>query len=126
MRTQNRKRGTMRPALWVAAYNAVLLLLFIFGAITQVSWEGFGFIPLFALTLPWSWLLTWLLSHTQIDNLAAWGSGLSATLLINFVLFNLASAAVNSYLFYILLKWVRKRADEIEQWEQARWHRYEP
>src|ERR1035438_1105866 len=54
------------PAIFVGLYNILLLLLFIFGMLTQISSEGFGFLPVLALTLPWSWLIGWVFNQTGV------------------------------------------------------------
>ena len=102
------------PVFFVGLYNILLLLLFLLGIVTQVSSEGFGFLPLLALTLPWSGLGMWLLiSFTGLSEHNFSGSGFDPTLLVNFIIFNVLAGPANSYILYSLLKRrQRKRAEE--------------
>jgi len=109
------------PALFVGLYNILLLLLFLLGMTTQRSLEGFGFLPLLALTLPWSRLLEWLFDYAGISNLG--GNGLAGTLLMNFVTYNVLAGPANSCILYFLLKRRQRKASEDEVWEQARRNR---
>ena len=81
---------------------------------TQASWEGFGFLPLWALTLPWSGIAVWWFSsHSGLANHNFAGSGINPTFLINFIVFNLLAGSANSGILYVLLKrWKGKRAEE--------------
>ena len=100
-----KSKGWIRPpAIYVAVYLLVLLLLFLFGMIeSRVDSEGMGFLPLFALTTPWSWLLmgTW--------DFAIWGRGSHGGYMAIFVTCNIISGLTNSYLFYLLTSWRKKR-----------------
>ena len=122
---QNIERASTRRrlAIWIGAYNLILFLAFVFGALTQVSSEGFGFLPLFAFTLPWSWPVMFIFGHASIWNLRIWGTGLSGTLVIHFVALNLLCGTANSWVLYQVLRWREKRRAEIRDWEDARWHR---
>ncbi len=111
------------PAIFVGIYMFILLLLFIFGMVTQVDSEGFGFFPLLALTTPWSWLLLWVFSHTGIADSPFWGAGLQGTFLFYFVACNFLSGVANSYILYALLKRRLKKVVGDEAWERARRNR---
>lgn len=111
------------PAILVAIYNLVLLLLFLLGMMTQVDWEGFGFFPLLALTTPWSWLLLWIFNQTGIADSPFLGGGLQGTFLFYFVACNIFSGIGNSYIIYALLKRRRKKIASDEAWERARHNR---
>jgi hypothetical protein len=106
------------PAVWVGAYNFTLLLLFIFGAVTQVSWEGFGFLPLLALTLPLSCLFMWLIERVGVSGLGHWGSGLTGTLLLTFSICNEFSGLTNSSILYVLLRGRQRKTGESEAWKR--------
>ena len=54
IRASRCREGPPLPAFYVALYNVFLLLLFVLGMMTQISLEGWGFVPLIALTLPFS------------------------------------------------------------------------
>ena len=108
------------PLIFVGLYNILMLLLYLLGMMTQVSSEGFGFLPLLTLTLPWSRLIEWVFDYTGISNLRVWGSGFAGTLLINFVTYNVLAGPANSYILYFLLKRRRRKMTEDEAWEQAR------
>lgn len=118
---QERKRQW--HAILVGTYNIVLLLLFLFGMLTQVSWEGFGFFPLFALTTPWSWLLIWLSVRTGFLDTGIVGTGLAGTFLWVFVSCNVLAGSANSVILYLLLRRRQKKLAEDEAWEHARWNR---
>lgn len=115
-----RKAEKPWPALFVGLYNILLLLLFLFGMMTQVTSEGFGFLPLLALTLPWSRLLEWLFDYMGISDLSLWGNGFAGTLLINFITYNVLAGPANSCIIYFLLKRRQRKVAEDEAWEQAR------
>lgn len=119
-----RKNERPWPSIIVGIYNIVLLFLFLFGMVTQVRSEGFGFVPLLVLTLPWGALAMWLLASVvglSSHNFA--GSGYDPTLVINFVVFNLLAGPANSFILYFVLKRRQKKAAEDEAWEQARRNR---
>lgn len=91
--------------MWATTYFFVLLLLFLLGAMeSQVDSEGMGFLPLFVLTSPWSWLLmaTW--------DLPMWRSGPIGGNVAIFVTCNLISGALNGYILYRFIQWRQKRA----------------
>jgi hypothetical protein len=98
---------------FVGLYNIVLLLLYLFGMATQVSLEGFGFLPLLTLTLPWSRLIEWLFDQTGVSDLGIWGNGLGGTLFINFITYNVLAGSANSCILYFLLK--RRQKKQAEQ-----------
>ena len=106
IRASRRKELKPWPAIFVGLYNILLLLLYLLGMTTQISWEGFGFLPLLALTLPWSWLLEWLISSfAGAGPLHSFsGSSFEATLFINFVICNAMAGSANSLMLYFLLK----------------------
>jgi hypothetical protein len=119
--TQERKK--FWPAILVGIYNALLLLLFLFGVLTQVRWEGFGFVPLFVFTTPWSWLIVWFsISSGFVDNGLA-GTGLPGTFLWTFINCNILAASANSAILYLLLRRRERKSVEDEAWEQARHNR---
>ncbi|MFZ0731013.1 MAG: hypothetical protein WAM79_01690 [Candidatus Sulfotelmatobacter sp.] len=122
-RAFRRKDEKPWPEFFVGLYNIVLLLLYLFGMATQVSSEGFGFVPLLALTLPWSRLIEWLFDQTGVSGLGFWGSGLSGTFFINFITYNVLAGSANSFILYFLLKRRRRKVAEDEAWEQARRNR---
>ncbi len=105
------------PAFWVGSYNVALLFLYFLGMFTQTRWEGFGFLPLVAFTLPTS-LSAGILSSWAgglIGSGASFrfpGSSLEATLLINFMLFNVAYGSINSCILYFTLKIVESRREK--------------
>jgi hypothetical protein len=123
IRAFRRKGARPWPAFFVAIYNIVLLLLFLFGVLTQVSWEGFGFFPLMVLTTPWSWPLIWLSNHSGLLDAGFFGTGLEGTFLWYFVCCDILAASANSAILYLLLKRRQKRLAEDEAWEQARRNR---
>lgn len=91
--------GIRPPRFWAKIYVAVVLFLFLLGALENiVDSEGMGFLPLIILTAPWSWLLmpTW--------DLPIWGSRLLSRELMVFVTCCGLSGTANSYLLYILLR----------------------
>ena len=108
------------PAFFVGIYNILLLLLFLFGMITQVGWEGFGFFPLVALTLPWSWILDGLLTQIPVADINFFGGGLLDNLSTIFIIHNVLAASANSCILYFLVKRHQKKAAADEAWEQAR------
>jgi hypothetical protein len=98
------------PAICVGLYNVLLLLLYLLGMVTQASSEGFGFLPLLVLTLPWSGLAVWwFASQSGLSDHNFAGSGFDPTLLINFVIFNVLAGPANSCLLYFLLKRRQRR-----------------
>jgi hypothetical protein len=106
-----------RAAKWVGVYNVVLLFLYFFGVSTQMSFEGFGFFPLMALTLPWSAPAIWFANHTDLFQVRSFLSGLDATFLSIFAMFNVFAGSINSCILYLLLKRrERKRAAEARYW----------
>lgn len=111
------------PTLFVGIYNILLLLLFLVGMMTEASWEGFGFLPLWALTLPWSGIAVWFSSHSGLADHNFAGSGFNPTYLINFIFFNLLAGPANSCILYLFLKRRQRRVAEDEAWEQARRNR---
>jgi hypothetical protein len=123
-RAFRRKDEKPWPVFFVGLYNIVLLLLYQFGMMTQVGWEGFGFFPLLVLTLPWSGLTMWLLAnHTGLLDHNYAGSSYDPTLLANFIIFNVLSGPANSCILYFLLKRRQRKVAEDEAWEQARRNR---
>lgn len=122
-RAFRRKDEKPWPAFFVGLYNIVLLLLYLFGMLTQVSSEGFGFFPLLTLTLPWSRLIEWLFDQTGVSDLGFWGNGLGGTLFINFITYNVLAGPANSCILYFLLKRRQRKVAENEAWEQARHNR---
>jgi hypothetical protein len=105
------RRSTERswPAIYVGLYNIVLLLLYLLGAMTQIRFEGWGFLPLIGLTLPWSLCMGIL--APMIDHVLRIGasfrfpgSSFEATLFIHFVFFNVLCGSVNSCILYALLR----------------------
>lgn len=122
-RSIRRKGKRPWPVISVAVYEILLLLAFLFGTLTQVSSEGFGYLPLLAITTPWSWLSLWLLSSiSSIDRIFS-GIGLSETFLINFFLFVGLCGSVNSCLLFLLLRQRQRKQEEDDAWESARWNR---
>lgn len=115
---QQRKKSW--PAILVGIYNALLLLLFLFGAMTQVSLEGYGFLPLFVLTSPWSWIIVWLCSKVDFLDSNFLEAGLGNTFVIIFLACNVLSGSANSCIFYSLLRRRQRKLAEDEAWEQAR------
>jgi len=111
------------PAIVAGLYNILLLILYLFGMRTQISWEGFGFLPLLALTLPWSRLIEWLFEYTGIYDLSFWGTGFVGTLLIYFITYYVLAGSVNSFIIYYLLKRRHRKVAEDEAWDQARRNR---
>lgn len=111
------------PTFIVGVYNVLLMFLFLFGMATQVSSEGFGFLPLIALTLPWSLPLDWLGTHFVATDINLFGGGLIDTFFSIFVVHNVLAAAANSCILYLLLKRREKKQAEDEAWEQARRNR---
>ena len=109
------------PTFFVGIYNILLLLLYLLGMMSQVSSEGFGFLPLMALTLPWSGLaMWWFASHSGLSDHNFSASSFDPTLLINFLIFNVLAGPANSYILYFLLKRRQKKVAEDEAWEQAK------
>jgi hypothetical protein len=108
------------PAICVGIYNIALLVLYLFGMMTQVSSEGFGFLPLFALATPWSWLLVWFFVQIEVHYSSFLGTGLEGTSLSIFIACNILAASANSTILYLLLKRREKKRDEDEAWERAR------
>lgn len=105
------RRSTERPwpAIYVGLYNIVLLLLYLLGAMTQIHFEGWGFLPLIGLTLPWSLcmgVLAPMIDHVLGigANFRFPGSSFEATLFIHFVFFNVLCGSVNSCILYALLR----------------------
>jgi uncharacterized membrane protein HdeD (DUF308 family) len=111
------------PAFFVGLYNILLLLLYLLGMMTQANSEGFGFLPLLALTLPWSRLIEWTFDYTGIYDLCIWGSGFAGTLLINFTTYNVLAGPANSIILYYLLRRRQRKVAEDEAWEQTRRNR---
>jgi hypothetical protein len=111
------------PSFFVGIYNILLLLLFLFGMTTQRELEGFGFLPLMALTLPWSGLLDWVLTHSDIADKNLLGGGLADTFFCILIIHNVLAASANSFILYFFLKRRRKKQAEDDAWEQARWNR---
>lgn len=123
IRAFRRKDEKQWPALFVGIYNILLLLLFIFGMMTQESSEGFGFLPLVALTLPWSWLLGWSLTRLGLADISLFGGGLADTFFGILMIHNVLAASANSVLLYFILKRRQKKRAEDEAWERTRWNR---
>lgn len=105
------RRSTERswPAIYVGLYNIVLLLLYLLGAMTQIRLEGWGFLPLIGLTLPWSLcmgIFAPLIDHVlgAGANFRFSGSSFEATLLIHFIFFNVLCGSLNSCILYALLR----------------------
>jgi hypothetical protein len=111
------------PAFFVGIYCVVLLLLFLFGIITQVESEGFGFLPLMALTTPWSWLIPWLLKCTNVLDSGSLGNNILAGQTLFYSAIFVLPGAANSCILYYLLKRSQKKTAEDEAWKQARWNR---
>jgi hypothetical protein len=108
-RAFHRKDEKPWPVFFVGLYNIVLLLLFLLGAMTQINLEGWGFLPLIGLTLPWSLcmgILAPLIDHVLGvgANFRFPGSSFEATLLIHFIFFNVLCGSVNSCILYALLR----------------------
>jgi hypothetical protein len=122
-RAFRRKNVRPWPAFFVGIYNIVLLLLFLFGMLTQVTWEGFSFFPLMALTAPWSWLLIWLSVRAGLLDTGIVGTGLAGSFLWIFISCNILAASANSGILYFLLKRRQRKLAEDEAWEQARRNR---
>lgn len=120
VRAFRRKDEKRWPVFCVGTYNILLLFLYLFGMFTQVSWEGFGFFPLIAFTLPWSWLLDSLFTHLGIAEINFFGGGLADTFFDIFLIHNVLAASANSCILYFLLKRRQKKHSEDEAWEQAR------
>jgi hypothetical protein len=110
------------PALFVGTYIVLLLVLYLFAVLTQVSSEGFGSFPLLVFTTPWSWIAVWLLNTTGVFDSRVLGSGLTETFMFNTVVFVLPGVA-NSFILYFLVKRHQRIAAEDEAWEQARRNR---
>jgi hypothetical protein len=111
------------PAFFVGMYNIVLLILFLFGIFTQERSEGFGFVPLFAFTTPWSWLIVWFsISSGLVDNVLT-GTGLPGTFLWTFINCNILAASANSASLYLVLRRRQRKSAEDEAWERARRNR---
>jgi hypothetical protein len=123
IRAFRRKGEKPWPLFFVGLYNIVLLLLYLFGMMTQVSWEGLGFFPLFALTSPWSWLIGWISDRTGTLDSSFLGSGLEGTFLGIFLACNVLAASANSCILYFLFKRRQRKLAEDEAWEQARRNR---
>jgi hypothetical protein len=92
---ENGAFGKQLVLRWVGGYNIVLLLFCLLRMMTQVQWEGFGLLPLMAVTLPWSPCVG--LLAPSIDKLFDVdgsfrfpGSSLEATLLIQFAFFQVS------------------------------------
>jgi hypothetical protein len=123
-RAFRRKGEKPWPVFFVGLYNILLLILFLFGMMTDVDSEGFGFIPLLLLTLPWGGLAIWFLAnHTGLAHHNFAGIGFDPTLLINFIIFNVLAGPANSGILYFLLKRRQRKVAEDEAWEQARRNR---
>ncbi|MGC1461250.1 MAG: hypothetical protein WA802_03560 [Terracidiphilus sp.] len=122
-RAFRRKRQMPWPAFYVGLYNILLLLLYLFGMITEVGSEGFGFFPLFALATPWSWLILWLSTQIEVHDHNFLGTGLVGTFLTIFIACNIVAASVNSSILYLMLKHRQRKQAEDEEWEQARRNR---
>ncbi len=124
IRAFRRKGAKPWPAFFVGLYNIVLMLLYLFGMMTDVSSDGFGFFPLLFLTLPWSGLAAWFLAnHTGLAHHNFAGSGFDPTLLINFIVFNVVAGPANSCILYFLLKRRQRKLAEDEAWGRARRNR---
>jgi hypothetical protein len=95
------------PAIVVGIYNILLLLLYVFGDLTQVTSEGFGFLPLMALTLPLSFCTgsvgRWVNSFL--------GAPFTVTLVFPFVFLNVLCGATNSCVLILLLRRWQGRRD---------------
>lgn len=119
------RRQSEKPwsAFFTGAYNILLLLLFLLGMFTQVDSEGFGFFPLMALTLPWSWLFDWSVTHSGLSDINFVGGGLADTFFFFFIILNVLAASANSCIIYFLLKRRQKKLAEDAAWEQARRNR---
>lgn len=109
IRLSRRPKDSPQPAIYVGIYNVILLLLFFLGMMTQIKLEGWGFVPLIVLTLPFSLCMGFfapLMDHVLGTgaNFRFPGSSFEATLLIHFVFFNVLCGAVNSCILYALLK----------------------
>jgi hypothetical protein len=110
------------PAFFVGIYSILMLLLFLFGMMTQVDSEGFGFLPLMVLTTPWSWIAGWLLKSTNAFSTGLLGGNLMGPIFFNLVTF-LVPALANSCILYSLLKRREEKLVEDGAWEQARRNR---
>ncbi len=110
------------PTLLVGAYDILLLLSVLFGIATQVRSEGFGFVPLLVLTMPWSWLAGWVVKSTGAWDSSFLTGNFAGLLFINSTIFVLPGA-VNSWILYVLLKRHQRKVAEDEAWEQARRNR---
>ena len=119
--TQERKKSW--PAILIGIYNALLLLLFLVGAMTQVASEGYGFLPLFGLTSPWSWIIVWFCSKVDFLDSNFLEAGLGGTFVAIFLACNVLSGSANSCIFYFLLKHRQKKMADDQAWEQARRNR---
>jgi hypothetical protein len=112
------------PAFFVGIYSILLLLSYLFGVMTQVESEGFGFFPLLVLTTPWSWLVLWLLNSSGVLDAHFLDS---SSYVVEMFLFAIGvyalPGAANSWILYLLLKRHQKKADEDAAWEQARRNR---
>ncbi len=96
--------GIRPPVFWVKFYTAILLLLFLLGALESLGdSEGMGFLPLIVLTTPWSWFLmsTW--------DFPIWGNQLIGRDLMVFVTCNALSGTANGYILYVLVRRRQKR-----------------
>lgn len=120
VRVSSRSAGKPWPLIFVGGYNILLLVLFAFGVMTQESLEGFGFLPLMALTLPWSGLFDFLIVHSSVSDVNLLGGGLADTFSFMFLVHNVLAASVNNAILYLLLKRKQRKDAEIEAWEQAR------
>ena len=94
--------------IFVGIYNILLLLLYAFGDLTQVTSEGFGFLPLMGLTLPLS--LGSGLAGRYMDAMPA--DPFAVTLLFPFLYLNVLCGAANSWALYLLVRrWQRSREE---------------
>ena len=109
IRVSLQKKHKPWPVVVVGAYNVLLLLLYVFGDLTQITSEGFGFLPLMALTLPLSFCAGVL--GRCMDFIPV--SPFTMTLLFPFVFLNVLCGASNSCVLYLLLRrWQRTRNRE--------------
>jgi hypothetical protein len=109
IRVPLRKKNKPWSVIFVGTYNVLLLLLYVFGDLTQVTFEGFGFLPLMALTLPLSFFSG--VVGRWVDFIP--GDPFTVTLLFPFVFLNVLCGATNSCVLFLLLRrWQRKRHRE--------------
>jgi hypothetical protein len=91
--------------------------------LTQKSSEGFGFLPLIAVTLPWSLLIDFSITYLDVGDVNFFGGGLADTFFRIFIIHNVLAGSANSVPLYVLLKRRQKKHAEDEAWEQARRNR---